>query len=126
MDMRIRWKHLILGVLLVSPPAVRGQSPDERIDALEARLDAVERTTSSVESGVGNLQRRTEELAEALARASAIGLLLLTGTFCALWAQNTKRNPWVWFFLGFFFHFFTLFFLLLKNARDRYAGAPVA
>ncbi|HUB26812.1 MAG TPA: hypothetical protein VL992_15410 [Tepidisphaeraceae bacterium] len=43
----------------------------------------------------------------------------LAGTFCALWAQNTRRDPWLWFFLGLFFNVITLLVLLSKNARDR-------
>jgi len=27
----------------------------------------------------------------------------LFGIFCANWARHTDRNPWGWFFLGFFF-----------------------
>ena len=44
--------------------------------------------------------------------------LFLFGTFCALWAQNTGRNPWLWFFLGLFFSIITVLFLLSKNAND--------
>lgn len=43
----------------------------------------------------------------------------LFGAFCALWAQNTGRNPWLWFFLGLFFSVITAIVLLAKNARDR-------
>lgn len=45
-------------------------------------------------------------------------VLFLFGAFCALWAQNTGRNPWLWFFLGFLFSGITIFFLLTKNAND--------
>lgn len=45
-------------------------------------------------------------------------VLFLFGAFCALWAQNTGRNPWLWFFLGFLFCVITIFFLLTKNAND--------
>ena len=45
-------------------------------------------------------------------------VLFLFGAFCALWAQNTGRNPWLWFFLGFLFSVITIFFLLTKNAND--------
>lgn len=46
-------------------------------------------------------------------------VLFLFGAFCALWAQNTRRNPWLWFFLGMFFHVITVLFLLAKNSNDR-------
>jgi len=44
--------------------------------------------------------------------------LFLFGAFCSLWAQNTGRNAWLWFFLGFLFSVITIFFLLTKNAND--------
>ncbi len=45
-------------------------------------------------------------------------VLILFGAFCALWAQNTGRNCWLWFFLGLLFSVITIFFLLTKNAND--------
>ncbi len=47
-----------------------------------------------------------------------IFVLILYATFCALWAQNTKRNPWLWFFLGLIFSIITAFIILHKNAMD--------
>lgn len=38
---------------------------------------------------------------------------------CALWAQNTGRNPWLWFFLGGIFTFIAGFVMLYKNSKDR-------
>src|SRR5689334_6388415 len=46
-------------------------------------------------------------------------VLFLFGAFCALWAQNTNRNAWLWFFLGLLFNFITVLFLLSKNSEDR-------
>ena len=45
-------------------------------------------------------------------------VLFLFGAFCALWAQNTGRSSWLWFFLGLLFSVVTVFFLLTKNAND--------
>jgi hypothetical protein len=45
--------------------------------------------------------------------------LFLFGAFCALWAQNTGRNAWLWFFLGLLFSVITVLFLLSKNSGDR-------
>ncbi len=44
--------------------------------------------------------------------------LFLFGAFCALWAQNTGRNPWLWFFMGMIFSVITVIVLLSKNAGD--------
>lgn len=45
--------------------------------------------------------------------------LFLFGAFCALWAQNTGRNPWLWFFMGLLFSVITVLVLLSKNADDK-------
>ena len=47
-----------------------------------------------------------------------LGTLLFIGVFCALWAQYSHRNAWLWFFLGVFFNVITLLVLLFKNSRD--------
>lgn len=41
----------------------------------------------------------------------------LFGIFCAYWAQTTRRNPWLWFFLGLLFAPITGLFLLHKNSK---------
>lgn len=46
------------------------------------------------------------------------GSAFLFGAFCALWAQNTGRGSWTWFFLGLFFNVITVIVLLSKNAND--------
>ena len=48
------------------------------------------------------------------------GLGFLFGAFCALWAQNTRRNPWLWFFLGLFFSVIAVIVLLVKNSDDNF------
>ena len=39
------------------------------------------------------------------------------GFFCAYWAQETRRNPWLWFFLGTLFAPITGIFLLMLNGE---------
>jgi formate hydrogenlyase subunit 3/multisubunit Na+/H+ antiporter MnhD subunit len=46
-------------------------------------------------------------------------VFFLFGIFCAYWAQTTKRNPWVWFFLGLFFAPITGLVLLYKNSKGK-------
>ena len=47
------------------------------------------------------------------------GIGFLFGAFCALWAQNTRRSPWLWFFLGLFFSVIAaVIVLLVKNSDD--------
>ena len=47
-------------------------------------------------------------------------VLFLFGVFCALWAQNTGRSAWLWFFLGLFGSVITVIVLLYKNSNDRF------
>jgi hypothetical protein len=80
-------------------PSADSQRLNQRIDELDARVDRLR------------------------VRTNAGGLIaFLFGAFCALWAQNTRRNPWGWFFLGLFFSVITVFVLLWKNADDLLEG----
>ena len=69
-----------------------------RVDELDARLDRVQ---GRVRDGAGG------------------AVLFLYGAFCALWARNSGRSAWGWFFLGLFFSVLTVLVLLYKNAGDR-------
>ncbi len=42
----------------------------------------------------------------------------LFAIFCAYWAQTTRRNAWLWFFLGLCLAPYTGVALLYKNAKD--------
>ena len=54
--------------------------------------------------------------------ASVALVHFLFGVFCAHWAQNTERNPWLWFFLGFFFAPITGLVLLGENKKNTSTG----
>jgi hypothetical protein len=43
----------------------------------------------------------------------------LFAIFTADWAHTTRRNPWLWFFLGLCFAPITGLALLYKNGQDR-------
>ena len=69
-------------------------------------------------SGQG-IEERINRLEKNVGNNAERGLVLtLFGAVCALWAQNTGRNAWLWFFLGMIFSFITVFVLLWKNAED--------
>lgn len=90
---------LVLVLLLVCP--LLGQ---ER--SIETRLERIERQVKDQDTGI---------------------VLFLSGAFCALWAQNTGRSAWLWFFLGALFSVIPILFLLSKNAEDlasKRRGAP--
>jgi uncharacterized BrkB/YihY/UPF0761 family membrane protein len=73
---------LLLGLVVWLLPlshAIAQVSP-ETLDRLEDRVSSLEKKTGGY--------------------ASEGFVLFLFAAFCALWAQNTGRNPWVWFILG--------------------------
>ena len=50
-------------------------------------------------------------------------VLFLFAVFTADWAHTTRRNPWLWFFLGLLFAPITGLVLLFKNGQDRKSSA---
>jgi hypothetical protein len=76
----------------------------------------------NAEERLAALEHRTADLEQSLAHKSSVAaVVFLYGVFCALWAQNTGRSAWLWFFLGLLFSVITVVVLLAKNAdgRDR-------
>jgi hypothetical protein len=70
---------------------------------------------------ISQLEQHMSKLDHDVKDAGDTGLvLILFGAFCALWAQNTGRSAWLWFFLGVFFSIITIFFLLTKNSNDNF------
>ena len=70
-------------------------------------------STTNLEYRVSNLEHRTSNA------ASGGAIAFLFGAFCALWAQNSGRGAWLWFFLGLLFSVITVLVLLYKNSNDR-------
>jgi len=69
---------------------------------------------------IAELERRIENLPTPIQTHGPDGAaIFLFGAFCALWAQNTGRSAWLWFFLGLFFSVITVIVLLVKNSNDR-------
>ena len=68
--------------------------------------------TTSIEERISNLEQEVSDLEDVYA-----GVGFLMGIVCALWAQNTKRNAWVWFFFGLFLFPIAGLVMLAKNYR---------
>ena len=96
------------------PSHLDAQVPDS------AQAAQLEEEMSSLGEQVRSLNREVDGLQSDIEGKADIGFILfLYGIFCALWAQNTGRGPWRWFFLGLFFSVVTVLFLLSKNSQDR-------
>ena len=65
------------------------------------------------------LESRVSKLEREVSDKSTGALVFLFGAFCALWAQNTGRSAWLWFFLGAFFSVIAVLVLLVKNSGER-------
>ncbi|HEY8901064.1 MAG TPA: hypothetical protein VIM61_11690 [Chthoniobacterales bacterium] len=74
------------------------KAPPEKDDRIEFTLGSIKFSPGSAEGAV----------------------LFLFGAFCALWAQNTNRSAWLWFFLGVFLNFIAVLVLLFKNSNDKW------
>lgn len=88
---------------------------------IDRRLSRVEKSLGQLadDREVDRLSRRVSTLEQKVGKVANQSLvLILFGAFCALWAQNTGRNSWLWFFLGLFFSFITVLVLLWKNSDD--------
>ena len=95
---------LFLLFALACSSGAYAQSEDQRLTDLDVRVSKVERRVRQLSS-------------QAL-------VLFLFGVVCALWAQNSGRSSWLWFFLGLFFSVFTVLVLLFLNAQDRQKDPP--
>ena len=72
-----------------------------------------------------DLQRRVETLeGRNHSNEAAGGAAFVAAAVCALWAQQTGRNAWLWFFMGLIFNVITLVVLLYKNSNDRLRRLP--
>jgi cell division protein FtsW (lipid II flippase) len=70
-----------------------------------------------------DLEQRISRLERRVASDQGVGVaVLVCAAFLALWAQNTGRNAWLWFFLGLFFSVIVIFVMLNKNSNDKKLG----
>jgi hypothetical protein len=82
----MRFIHAFLFMLVLAsssmfPVSATAQTNDTRLADLETRLSRVEHRGYQTDQGAGGVA------------------IFLCGAFCALWAQQTRRSAWLWFFL---------------------------
>jgi len=74
-------------------------------------------------SALPDLDQRVSRLEHEVASNEGVGVaVFVCAAFLALWAQNTGRNAWLWFFLGLFFSVIVIFVMLYKNSDDKKKG----
>jgi hypothetical protein len=109
----IKFKIQIILFIILSNVSVFGQTENAINDSIKnQRIEVLENKINSLESQNNNLENNLKE-------NQAEGFVLFfIGIFCAYWAQNSGRNPWLWFFCGLIFNVITLLVLLYKNKED--------
>jgi hypothetical protein len=91
--------------------------------ALTVLAPSVVSADAEIDRRFAELEQRINNMPAPIQQHGSDGALgFLYGAVCALWAQNTHRNPWLWFFLGLFFSVITVIVLLIKNSDDRKRG----
>ena len=96
---------IVLPLAFVPSLAIADEGPDQRVTVIESRVASLESRVAGIPTAVQS-------------HGSDGGVLFLFAAFCALWAQNTGRNAWLWFFLGLLFSVITVLVLLAKNSED--------
>ncbi|MDA8440828.1 MAG: hypothetical protein M0Z55_00410 [Peptococcaceae bacterium] len=79
-----------------------------QIDILQSRLINLETRVNNVENRLNSMQ----------SRVSLGALSFLFGAFCALWAQNNRRNAFGWFLAGLIFSVFAVLVVLYLNPKE--------
>lgn len=112
---------------LASGASAQRITPPDPTRSLSVQPERAPGTPMDLTRRVEELAARADRLESRLGRSAGAAVAFLFGAFCALWAQNTKRSPWGWFFLGVLFNVIAVLVLLAKNSDDlRQPGAAPA
>lgn len=111
---KIPLKFLIIVFLLFD--VLQCFSQNKNIETLQREIESQKSEINQLRNDINNTRNETRQKIDNYASASMV--LFLFGAFCALWAQNTGRNAWYWFFGGVFFNVITVFILLIKNYEE--------
>ncbi|HYH78762.1 MAG TPA: hypothetical protein VEX86_03175 [Longimicrobium sp.] len=115
----------VQGQVQAPPTRDVGAEVRELRDHVNARERRRREETASLESEVRRLRQEVDRHGDDGEDTGNYGFVLfLFGAFCALWAQNTGRSPWLWFLGGVFLNVLVVIVLLIKNANDRRDAAP--
>jgi hypothetical protein len=117
------YSRILLLAILAAFAAPLTLPAQEGSSRTEMRIRDLEDKVTRLEEAASRPQPAPSTKTDPAAAGALTMVALLFGSFCALWAQNTNRSALLWFILGFFFQFFTVIILLLKNHSDRRALA---
>jgi hypothetical protein len=86
----------------------------------EVPLPATAREVSELRMQIARMEERLRKAELKSFDDKNVGIVLVAAAgLCALWAQNTGRSAWLWFFFGLILNPIAVIAMLYKNARDR-------
>jgi hypothetical protein len=116
----MRYSAALIMLISVTGSLAAQADAERRLADLERRLNNTDNQVKNLGAQVNNVAAQASKSERQASDAAPFGFVaFLYGVFCALWAQNSGRSAWLWFFLGLFFSIFTVIVLLAKNANDR-------
>ena len=116
MSYTLRFTFAMALSFIIAAVCLGAQGEHPELERLRGDLTRLEMDVHVLEDQEAKM---VNKLRKSISRSRGTGIILfLFGAFCALWAQNTGRNAWLWFFLGFFLNFVAVLFLLSKNSQD--------
>ena len=90
------------------------------VEQLEGRIQQLEKRLQNLEAeGKFFTISAGPAKIEANGRDAASFTLFCFGVVCALWAQNTGRGSWRWFFFGLLLGPLAAIVMLVKNSNDK-------
>ncbi len=116
MQTRQSYTAIFLTIVISIGGNVKAQVSAEEILKLNQQIEA---QNLEIQNLRNQLTSETSGLREKIDSYAPIAMVLfLFGGFCALWAQNTGRSPWVWFFTGLVFSVLAVIAVLIRNSED--------
>lgn len=113
----MKLQFVILLLLMLSPVyCLNAQVNNKANNVLNERINELKNDVEHLKVENSVLENKVQDINGKFMGSGFI--LFLFGAFCALWAQNTNRNPWAWFFLGVFFNVIAVLGVLKRNSDD--------
>ena len=109
---------IVVLTIIACRPIQAQASPPAPVNTLKADVDRLRSDVKQSQETVEANRIETERLRDDVKKAEGV-VLYLFAFVCALWAQSTGRNPWLWFFAGVLFSIFTALVIMYKNTQDR-------
>ena len=109
---------LLIFACFCSSARAQQKTPTAQPAALQQEVTKLKSQVKVLKDRVQVLSAKGKPNLPNQSEVSTGGVAILFGAFCALWAQNTRRNALFWFICGVFFNVITVLILLYKNSKS--------